>query len=167
MSEFKIAAAQVASVCGDIARNIRTHAATIMSAAKRGVSVRVFPERSLIGYEPERAADLAITATDERLTPLAALARQHQMTLGHGNPSVRAGDSQTATLNKLLVLHSRFGHLGVMVSREIVATAHAGRHLHAHFDLQLKRSCRLSLFGAAVSCGGSYMQVNQRRKWSR
>ncbi len=63
MCEFKIAAAQVASVGGDITGNIRTHAAAIGSAAERGVSVLVFPELSLVGYEPDLADELAITAT--------------------------------------------------------------------------------------------------------
>jgi predicted amidohydrolase len=91
MSDFKIAAAQVASVRGDIAGNIRTHAAAIMSAAGRGVSVLVFPELSLTGYEPDLAAGLAITATDERLTPLAALALRHQMVVVVGAPLRNAG----------------------------------------------------------------------------
>ncbi|HEY2910226.1 MAG TPA: nitrilase-related carbon-nitrogen hydrolase [Gemmataceae bacterium] len=72
MSEFKIAAAQVASVRGDLEGSIRTHAAAITAAAQRDVSVLVFPELSLTGYEPELAADLAITAGDERLAPIAA-----------------------------------------------------------------------------------------------
>ena len=76
---FKIGAAQVASVRGDLAGNIRTHSAAITGAAEREVSVLVFPELSLIGYEPDLAAELAITATDERLAPLAALAHRHQM----------------------------------------------------------------------------------------
>ena len=79
MSEFKIAAAQFASVRGDLAGNIRIHTAAITAAAARGVSVLVFPELSLIGYEPDLAAELAISAADERLAPLAALAHQHQM----------------------------------------------------------------------------------------
>lgn len=79
MSEFKIAAAQVASARGDIAANIRTHAAAVTSAAEQGVSVLVFPELSLIGYEPDLATELAIAATDARLAPLAALAHRHQM----------------------------------------------------------------------------------------
>ncbi len=79
MSHFKIAAAQVASVRGDIEGNVRTHAAAIAAAAQRRVAVLVFPELSLIGYEPDLAAELALTATDERLAPLAALARRHQM----------------------------------------------------------------------------------------
>jgi predicted amidohydrolase len=91
MSGFKIAAAQVASVRGDIAGNIRTHAAAITSAARRGVSVLVFPELSLIGYEPDLAAELAISARDERLAPLAALARQHQMAVVVGASLRNAG----------------------------------------------------------------------------
>jgi predicted amidohydrolase len=66
MSEFKIAAAQVASVRGDLAGNIQTHAAAVASAALRRISVLVFPELSLTGYEPDLAADLAITQEDER-----------------------------------------------------------------------------------------------------
>ena len=56
-----------------------SHAAAITSAAGRGVSVLVFPELSLTGYEPDLAAELAIEATDARLAPLAALARRHQI----------------------------------------------------------------------------------------
>ena len=48
---FKIAAAQVASVRGDIEANVATHAAAIQAASERHVSVLVFPELSLTGYE--------------------------------------------------------------------------------------------------------------------
>jgi predicted amidohydrolase len=91
MAEFKIAAAQVPSVRGDIAANIRRHVAAITSAAEQGISVLVFPELSLVGYEPDLAAELAITATDERLAPLAALAQQHRMEVVVGAPLRRAG----------------------------------------------------------------------------
>ncbi|MEK6258652.1 MAG: carbon-nitrogen hydrolase family protein [Planctomycetota bacterium] len=86
MSNFKIAAAQVASVRGDIVRNIAAHAAAIEAAAKQDVSVLVFPELSLTGYEPDLAAELAMTATDSRLTPLLTLARQHQIEVVMGVP---------------------------------------------------------------------------------
>lgn len=86
MAEFKIAAAQIASVRGDIHGNIAVHAAAIEAAAKQGVSVLVFPELSLTGYEPELAADLAITASDSRLIPLLNLARHHQMEVIVGAP---------------------------------------------------------------------------------
>jgi len=86
MAEFKVAAAQVASVRGGMAGNLRTHAAAIATAAGLGVSILVFPELSLIGYEPDLAAELAITAADERLAPLAALARRHRMAVVVGAP---------------------------------------------------------------------------------
>ena len=47
MPDFRIAAAQVPSVRGDIDANIATHAATMSAAAKHAVSVLVFPELSL------------------------------------------------------------------------------------------------------------------------
>jgi predicted amidohydrolase len=86
MPDFKIAAAQVASVRGDIAGNIATHAAAVTAAARYGVSVLVFPELSLTGYEPDLAAELAMTPTDIRLAPLADLAGQHQMHVIVGAP---------------------------------------------------------------------------------
>ena len=86
MSKFMIAAAQVASLRGDIGRNIATHAAAIEAAAKHDVSVLVFPELSLTGYEPDLAAELAMTATDSRLTPLLTLARQHRIEVVMGAP---------------------------------------------------------------------------------
>jgi predicted amidohydrolase len=91
MSEFKIAAAQFASVRGDIAGNIRTHAAAITLAAEQGISVLVFPELSLIGYEPDLAAELAITASDDGLAPLATLAQQHRMEVVVGASLYNAG----------------------------------------------------------------------------
>ena len=86
MPDFKIAAAQVASVCGDVDRNIATHAAAVEAAAKRDVSVLVFPELSLTGYEPDLAAELAMTPMDRRLAPLLALARQHRIDVVLGAP---------------------------------------------------------------------------------
>src|SRR5687767_226665 len=86
MPDFKIAAAQVPSVRGDIEGNITTHATAIQAAAKHRVSVLVFPELSLTGYEPDVAADLAMTPEDRRLAPLLALARQHQMAAVVGAP---------------------------------------------------------------------------------
>lgn len=86
MPDFTIAAAQVASVRGEIEANIATHAAAIRLAAQHGVSVLVFPELSLTGYEPDLASDLAIGDTDARLAPLRALAQQHRMDVIAGAP---------------------------------------------------------------------------------
>jgi predicted amidohydrolase len=86
MSEFAIAAAQVASLPGDIERNVSTHANAIAEAAGRGVSAIVFPELSLTGYEPDLAPELAIDSADSRLDPLRALARRHRMAVLVGAP---------------------------------------------------------------------------------
>jgi len=86
MHNFKIAAGQIASVRGDMDRNIATHAMAMAAAAVHHVSVLVFPELSLTGYEPDLAADLAISAADERLAPLLGLARQHQIAAVVGAP---------------------------------------------------------------------------------
>src|SRR5262245_520661 len=86
MSDFKIAAAQVRSVRGDIAGNIAVHAAAMEAAARLGVWALVFPELSLTGYERELAAELAMTAGDRRLEPLLGVARQYQMDAVVGAP---------------------------------------------------------------------------------
>jgi predicted amidohydrolase len=86
MPDFKIAAAQIASIRGDVERNIATHAAAIAAAVAHEISLLVFPELSLTGYEPDLAAELAMTAADSRLAPLLALARQHQMEVIVGAP---------------------------------------------------------------------------------
>lgn len=95
MSDFKIAAAQVASIRGDIDANIAAHAAAIQAAAEHEVSVLVFPELSLTGYEPDLAAELAMSAMDSRLEPLRVLARQHHMKVVVGAP-LHSGTSKPA-----------------------------------------------------------------------
>lgn len=86
MSAFKIAAAQVPSVRGDIDANVTTHALAIAKAARHGISVLVFPELSLIGYDPELAAQLAVAADDNRLATLLALACRHSIDVVAGAP---------------------------------------------------------------------------------
>lgn len=83
---FTIAAAQVASLRGDVGTNVATHADAIAAAAARGVSVLVFAELSLIGYEPDLADKLATDPADSRLTTLHALARRHRMYVVAGAP---------------------------------------------------------------------------------
>lgn len=75
MGDFSIAAAQVPSVRGDLDANLAVHATAIEAAARHGVSLVVFPELSLTGYEPDLAADLALTPSDARLGELRRIAR--------------------------------------------------------------------------------------------
>lgn len=89
---FCIAAAQVPSVRGDLDTNFCTHRDVIEAAAAYGVSVLVFPELSLTGYEPDLAADLATTPNDVRFEPLRSLARKHSIEVIAGMPlSNKAG----------------------------------------------------------------------------
>jgi predicted amidohydrolase len=91
MADFRIAAAQVATIRGDLARNVVTHAKAIAAAAAQCVSVLVFPELSLTGYEPDFALRHAIAADDARLAPLSELARQHRMHIAAGAPLANGG----------------------------------------------------------------------------
>jgi predicted amidohydrolase len=95
MPAFKIAAAQVRSVRGDLKGNVATHATAMTAAAKHGVSVLIFPELSLSGYEPDLAAELAITALDRRMAPLLDLAREHLIEAVVGAP-LRNGGAKPA-----------------------------------------------------------------------
>jgi predicted amidohydrolase len=92
---FRIAAAQIASLRGNMDANLAAHAAAMRAAAKHGVAVLVFPELSLTGYEPDLAADLAITPQDRRLSPLAELAREHQIEAIVGAP-LHSGSAKPA-----------------------------------------------------------------------
>jgi predicted amidohydrolase len=83
---FKIAAGQIRSIRGDLAANLAAHEGAIRAAAGAGVSVLVFPELSLIGYEPDIAASLAFTEEDVLLQPLQRLAVEHRLTLMVGAP---------------------------------------------------------------------------------
>jgi len=88
---FKIAAAQIPSVRGDVAANVARHEAAVRAAAAAGVSVVVFPELSLIGYEPDIAASLAFTDGDVRLEPLRRLMLELHLTTMIGAP-IRTDD---------------------------------------------------------------------------
>ena len=87
----KIAAAQIACIRGDLAANVARHEAAINAAAAAGVSVVVFPELSLTGYEPDIAASLAFTDDDVRLEPLRRLVLAHRLMTMIGAP-IRTDD---------------------------------------------------------------------------
>ena len=86
MTPFAIAAAQVASYCAEIELNIETHAAAALVAAEQQVSVLIFPELSLTGYEPQLAEALAFHVNDPRLNALSSIAARHGMTIVTGAP---------------------------------------------------------------------------------
>jgi predicted amidohydrolase len=90
MDSFKIAAAQVPSIRGAIDHNMEIHATAIAAAAGNQVNVLIFPELSLIGYEPEMAAGLAILPSDPRLCGLQEMAQRYKMYVGVGAPLVNS-----------------------------------------------------------------------------
>ena len=92
MPNFSIAAAQIPSIRGEVSTNLVAHAAAIAAGAARQVSIMVFPELSLTGYEPDLAATLAFSTDDNRLASLRALARQYRMTLVVGAPAQNGPD---------------------------------------------------------------------------
>jgi predicted amidohydrolase len=121
MSNFKIAAAQVASIRGELARNVRTHAAAIAAAAEQDVAVLVFAELSLMGYEPELASTHAISPTEARLDPIAEAAQRYGMHVIAG--ASLAGTSLIANGAKPALGAILFGPDG---SRRTYAKMHLG-----------------------------------------
>jgi len=86
MPDLCLAAAQSASVAGDLAANLRTHLEFIAAAADAGVDLLLFPELSLTGYEPSLAAALALDPADARLLPLRAACQKAGLTAIVGAP---------------------------------------------------------------------------------
>jgi predicted amidohydrolase len=81
-----IAAAQSASVRGDIAGNIETHLRFGEAAAEHGVQLLVFPELSLTGYELAIAREHRVEPGSAVLDPLRDLAKKARMTIVAGAP---------------------------------------------------------------------------------
>jgi predicted amidohydrolase len=79
MLTIRIAAAQSASVAGDIATNIETHCRFIDAAAHADVGLLVFPELSLSGYELAQLASCVLAPDDAVLAPIRQRAVQASM----------------------------------------------------------------------------------------
>ena len=73
MRNFTIATAQIGSARGDVSANLAAHADAVVAAVSCDVSVLVFSELSLTGYEPDLAASLAFAVDDARLDSLRRL----------------------------------------------------------------------------------------------
>lgn len=82
----KIGVAQISVIKGDYEQNIYIHCKMIEQSAKHKVSILLFPELSLTGYEPSLANELAILETDSRLQKLQLLANKYNMVLLVGAP---------------------------------------------------------------------------------
>jgi len=86
VNDLVVAAAQSASVRGNLEENVARHLRIIGAAASAGVDLVVFPELSLTGYEPDLARELQLQADDPRIEPLRAAARKHAMHVLVGGP---------------------------------------------------------------------------------
>ena len=84
--DFAIAAAQSASVKGDVVANVRRHIEFAQVAAQYEASATIFPELSLTGYEPTVAAECALTAESDVLRPLQEAATELGMIIVAGGP---------------------------------------------------------------------------------
>ncbi|MGA2181708.1 MAG: carbon-nitrogen hydrolase family protein [Bryobacteraceae bacterium] len=111
-----IAAAQSASLPGDIAANLAHHLRFAVAAADHGVRLLVFPELSLTGYEPAIARAHAVRPDDPRLDPLKRLAQNAQMTVVVGAP----------------LLHRERLHIAALALRPDGSTlAYTKQHVHS------------------------------------
>jgi len=84
---MKLALAQLRSAKGEISTNLEHHLRWVQLAGQMGADAIAFPELSLTGYEPSLAKQLALSPTDDRLTPLQEIADRDRLTIGIGLPT--------------------------------------------------------------------------------
>ncbi|MFT5707314.1 MAG: putative amidohydrolase [Oceanospirillaceae bacterium] len=135
MAEFKIGVAQISSVQGSINVNVQRHISVIKRAAEQGVTVLVFPELSLTGYELALAKELALTIDDARLEPLRALAVELNMHIVVGAPiknsSVAVGNDLTSNSDSI--------YLGAIIFEATGGVSlYTKMHLHSTEQLYFK-----------------------------
>ena len=83
---MRLAVAQIRPEVGPVELNVNRHVALIDLAIARDVDLVVFPELSLTGYEPQRAADFARCSNDPCFSIFQLLANANRMTIGVGVP---------------------------------------------------------------------------------
>jgi 5-aminopentanamidase len=96
VSRIRVAAAQAASVSGDVAANVATAVSLVTSAADRGARVVVLPELFLTGYDPDAwTHDASLVLDDPVLAPLAEVAATRSVVAVVGAAVRRALDEST------------------------------------------------------------------------
>jgi 5-aminopentanamidase len=96
---IRVAAAQAASVPGDVGANVATAVSLVEGAAERGARVAVLPELFLTGYDESAwTHDVSLALDDERLTPLSEVARSTSTVVVVGAGVRRALDESTLSL---------------------------------------------------------------------
>ncbi|CAM3237093.1 hydrolase [Pseudomonas floridensis] len=115
-----LAVAQFQSLRGELEHNLAGHMAFMRQAAEQGAEYLLFPELSLIGYEPDIARECAMTASDARLAPIRSLAMQLKLVTTVGVALKGVGDKV---------------HVGALTfSAEGEVIAYAKQYLHPGED---------------------------------
>jgi predicted amidohydrolase len=78
----------------DVEDNLRRHVEVAQRASAAGCSLVLFPELSVTGYWPSRAAALAIGSDAPQLRPLVAVASELDITIAAGAPLKAPGGVQ-------------------------------------------------------------------------
>ena len=83
---MKICVAQTKSEIGNIKANIENHLRWITRAVTEKTDLIVFPELSLLGYEPKLAKALATDQNDLRLDVFQEMSNTNKIAIGIGLP---------------------------------------------------------------------------------
>lgn len=84
---MRVCVAQTRPVKGDIDRNIEKHKEFVALAVSNAAHAIIFPELSLIGYEPTLANELAFDPSDIRFEVFQRIADDKEITIGVGAPT--------------------------------------------------------------------------------
>ena len=95
---MKLAVAQIRPSIGPIQGNVLRHEALVDLGVHHGASLLVFPELSLTGYEPGRAAELSCSSDDPRLDVFQQKCDQTGISIGVGVPLNTNGLPRISTL---------------------------------------------------------------------
>ncbi|SEI87745.1 Predicted amidohydrolase [Cyclobacterium xiamenense] len=87
---MKIAIAQIKTIAGNFPVSLVHHERFIYTACKLNADLLVFPELSLMGYDPKQAKKLAMERDDKRLDRFQELSNRQQLVIGIGVPEKTA-----------------------------------------------------------------------------
>ncbi|ALM53630.1 carbon-nitrogen hydrolase family protein [Halomonas huangheensis] len=184
---MRIAAAQFRPIKGNIDENLSRHLSLIKVATQENIDLIVFPELSLTGYEPELAAELAISAGDPRLARLQKIADENQLTIVCGAPianesphpqvgSLIIAPGQRVLLYRKIHLHPgentyftaghqhcTFAHGAVRAGVAICADT---QHEH-HAAQQKTAGADLYLVSSAITAEGYKRDTGLLERWAR
>lgn len=95
---MRIGLAQISSQKDDMQFNLDRHVQAVEQSAKQRIDLVVFPELSLTGYNPEKAAVMAIKPTDSRLAIFDKITNKLWISLAFGAPLRTSGKPLIAML---------------------------------------------------------------------